>query len=200
MLSSPASILIVGDGFCLSGEFVLGVDLPLPPPSGFLSRSFIPSAGAGEEYFCTDFPPSMVLRDAMARSNHGGRGAVFDCLPPRRLLIPFSTYEGTFYSPAMMTQSTITHIVQDICRPPIAGNSSFHISKSRNVRNSSADKCPIAVSSYPERSAMRAPVITGLMGTLEKADDSPSSNPFRKRTRVPRKPMIKLHRDRASVS
>ena len=98
MVSSFTPVFTADCGFCLSGEAALGMDFALPEPSGFLSRSFIPSAGAGEEYFCKDFPPSMVLSNAMARSNHGGRGAVFDCLPPRRFLIPFSTCERTFHS------------------------------------------------------------------------------------------------------
>ena len=98
-VSSFTSAFVVDCGFCLSGEAVHDVDFPLPPPSGFLSRSFIPSAGAGGEYFCGDFPSSMVLSNATARDNHGGCGAVFICLPPRRFLIPFSTYEPKFYPP-----------------------------------------------------------------------------------------------------
>jgi len=111
MVSSFTSTFIADCGFCLSGEAALGVDFPLPPPSCFLSRSFIPSVGAGGEYFCGDFPPSMVLSNATERDNHGGSGAVFDCLPPRRFLIPFSTYKHKFHSPAATAQSTITHIV-----------------------------------------------------------------------------------------
>jgi hypothetical protein len=42
--------------------------------------------------------------------------------------------------------------------------------------------------------------VPGLGGTLENADDPSTSYPVRKRTCVPRKPVIKLHRDRASVS
>lgn len=153
-VSSFVSVLIADVGFCLSGEAALGVDPPLPPPSGFLSRSFIPSTGAGDVYFCADFPPSMVLSNETARSNHGGGDAVFDCLPPRRFLILFSTYRSTFYSIAM-TQYAITHIVQGIWCPPITGNSSFYISKSRNVRNGATDECSVTVSSYVKRSAMR---------------------------------------------
>lgn len=95
-VSSSVTALIADDGFRLLGEAALGVDLPLAPPSGFLSRSFIPIAGAGQGCFGADFPPSMVLINAMAWSNHGGRGAAFDCLPPRRFLMPFSTYKRAF--------------------------------------------------------------------------------------------------------
>jgi hypothetical protein len=151
--SSFASVFTADCGFCLSGEAALGVDFPLPPPSGFLSRSFIPSAGDGEGYFCVDFPPSMVLSNAIARDSHGGRGAVFDCLPPRRFLMPFSTYKRTFYSLAVTAQSTITHIVQCIRRPPITGNSSFHTNKPRNMSNGTTDERSVTVSSYPERLA-----------------------------------------------
>lgn len=88
---SFTSVLSTEGGSRLFGEASLGVDFPLVPPSGFLSRSFIARAGAGQEYFGTDFPPSMVLSNAVARSSHGGRGMVFDCLPPRRFLVAVST-------------------------------------------------------------------------------------------------------------
>lgn len=99
MVSSFVSILTADDGFCFSGEPSLGVDFPLAPPSCFFPRSLIESTGTGEEYFGTDFPPSMVLSDVIARSNHGGRGAVLDCLPPCRFLIPFSTYKSAISAP-----------------------------------------------------------------------------------------------------
>ena len=111
MTSSFASVFIVDDGFRLSGEVALGVDAPLPPLSGFLSRSFIESTGAGEEYFGTDLPPSMVSSNEMARSSHGRGGPVFDRLPPRRFLMPLSTYKYAFYSQAVDGQSTNTHIL-----------------------------------------------------------------------------------------
>lgn len=110
-VSSFTSFLTTDDGFRLSGEAALGVDVPLVPPSCFLSRSFIESAGAGGEYFGTDFPPSMISSNVMARSSHGRRGAIFDRLPPRRFLVPLSTYKCAFYSLAVTARLKITHIV-----------------------------------------------------------------------------------------
>jgi hypothetical protein len=81
----------------------------------------------GDEYFCADFPPSMVLSNATARSNHGGRGVVFDCLPPRRFLIPFSTYRSTFHVPAIAEESANTHVIQGIWHPPITGKFRFYV-------------------------------------------------------------------------
>ena len=78
---------------------------------------------------------------------------MFDCLPPRRFLMPFSTYKRMFYSLAVTAQSRITHVVQDIRRPPITGNLSFHTSKSRHMSNSTTDERSVTISSYPEPSA-----------------------------------------------
>jgi hypothetical protein len=152
-ISSFSSVLITDDGFCLSGEASLGVDFPLAPPSCLLSRSFIESGGAGDEYFGADFAPSMALSNAMARSNHGGRGAVFDCLPPRRFLIPFSTYRNTFNSPARTEQPTSTHVIQGIRRPPVTGNLRLYIREPCNVCNGTTDECSVAVSTCPKWSA-----------------------------------------------
>ena len=152
-VSSFTSVLTADGGFRLSGEVALGVEFPLTPPSRPLSRSFIASAGAGEEYFGTDLLPSIALSKVMARSNHGGRGAVFDCLPPRRFFLPFSTYKCAFQSLVVTAQSTSTHIVQYIRCPPITGNPSFHTSEPRNMRNRTADECSVTVPSCPEWSA-----------------------------------------------
>ena len=47
----------------------------------------------------------------------------------------------------------LTYIVQVIRRPPITGDSSFHVGESRNVCDRTADECSVTVSSYPELSA-----------------------------------------------
>ena len=91
IVPSFASVLKTKDGSCLSGDAPLGVDFPLVPPSGFFSRSFIERTGAGQEYFGTGLAPYMVLSNTVVRSSHGGTGVVFDCLPPRRFLVAFST-------------------------------------------------------------------------------------------------------------
>jgi hypothetical protein len=146
IVTSFASVLAAGGSSRLSGEASLGVDRPLAPPSCFLSRSFI-TGGAGQEYFGTDFPPSMVLSNAMARSSHEGRGVEFDCLPPRRFLIPFSTYKYAFHFPGLTAQSATTHIIQDIRCPPVTGNSSFYTGESRDMCNCTADECSVTVPS-----------------------------------------------------
>lgn len=195
---SLVSVLTLEGCSCLSGEGSLGVDFPLAPPSCFLSRSFIVRTGAGWTYFGTDFPPPIVSSNAMARSSQGGRGAGFDCLPPRRFLMPLSTYR---------------HAIQFLRLTANARSpTSFKISGAHQSRAIWASTLanPVTWAMVPLMSALSLypPVQRGQLmrwvikreSTFENTDDPPASYSVRKRTCIPRKSVIKFHRDPAPVS